>query len=60
MGFSIMRMMCLVYLTPCLVIENTRSVLRYYNSINWIFHIVLLSLIVYAIVVNKFRASNVV
>ncbi|XP_026327538.1 uncharacterized protein LOC113235835 isoform X2 [Hyposmocoma kahamanoa] len=60
MGFSIMRMMCLVYLTPCLVIDDARSVLRYYNSINWIYHVVLLSLMVYAVAVAKFRASNVV
>ncbi|KAM3965091.1 lysophospholipid acyltransferase 7 [Aphomia sociella] len=52
-GFSIMRLFCLIYLTPCLVISDTSIVLKYYNSIFWMYHLVLLSLIVVAVILNK-------
>ncbi|XP_045448229.1 lysophospholipid acyltransferase 7-like, partial [Melitaea cinxia] len=52
-GFSIMRLFCLLYLTPCFVITNTEIVLRYYNSIFWVFHLVLLVLMIYSVIIYK-------
>ncbi|XP_052753455.1 lysophospholipid acyltransferase 7-like isoform X1 [Galleria mellonella] len=52
-GFSIMRLFCLIYLTPCFIISDTTIMLKYYNSIFWMYHIVLLSLIVVAVIINK-------
>ncbi|KAG6456615.1 hypothetical protein O3G_MSEX009818 [Manduca sexta] len=54
-GFSIMRLFCLIYLTPCLIISDTDVVLRYYNSIFWVYHMVLLVLTIGAVVVYKSR-----
>ncbi|XP_068633712.1 lysophospholipid acyltransferase 7-like [Battus philenor] len=55
-GFSIMRMFCLLYLTPCFVVDDTSTVLKYYNSIYWMFHIILLVLIIIAVVIFKNRS----
>ncbi|XP_072949276.1 lysophospholipid acyltransferase 7-like isoform X1 [Epargyreus clarus] len=56
-GFSIMRVFCLIYLAPCLIVHDTATVLRYYNSIYWIYHFFLLFLIVAAIVIFKLKDS---
>ncbi|XP_061716162.1 lysophospholipid acyltransferase 7-like [Cydia pomonella] len=56
LGFAIMRILCLCYLTPCLIIEDWAVALRYYNSIYWVYHIVLGVLTVTAIAVDKNRA----
>ncbi|CAG4971840.1 unnamed protein product [Colias eurytheme] len=57
-GFSIMRLLCLIYLTPCFVVRDTSVVLRYYNSIFWVFHLVLLALMVAAIAIYKTRGEQ--
>ncbi|XP_047029773.1 lysophospholipid acyltransferase 7-like [Helicoverpa zea] len=54
-GFSIMRLFCLTYLTPCLILNDSAVVLRYYNSIFWVYHMVLLFLILGAVGVYKER-----
>ncbi|XP_045516667.1 lysophospholipid acyltransferase 7-like [Pieris brassicae] len=54
-GFSIMRLFCLIYLTPCFIVSDTSVVLRYYNSIYWIFHVILFVLMVAAIIIYKLR-----
>ncbi|KAH9644907.1 hypothetical protein HF086_007995 [Spodoptera exigua] len=36
-GFSIMRLFCLAYLTPCLILRDSTVILRYYNSIYWVY-----------------------
>uniref|UniRef100_A0A2A4IYZ5 Lysophospholipid acyltransferase 7 n=1 Tax=Heliothis virescens TaxID=7102 RepID=A0A2A4IYZ5_HELVI len=54
-GFSIMRLFCLTYLTPCLILKDSAVVLRYYNSIFWVYHMVLLFLILGAVGVYKER-----
>ncbi|XP_041979531.1 lysophospholipid acyltransferase 7-like isoform X2 [Aricia agestis] len=54
-GFSIMRLFCLIYITPCLVLDDTRTVLRYYNSIFWVYHIILLVLMGVSVVVHKVK-----
>ncbi|VVC89225.1 unnamed protein product [Leptidea sinapis] len=60
-GFSIMRMFCLIYLTPCLIINNnTYAVLRYYNSIFWVYHIVLVALMIASVVIYKWRGGDAV
>ncbi|XP_045773317.1 lysophospholipid acyltransferase 7-like [Maniola jurtina] len=56
-GFSIMRLFCLLYLTPCFVIKNTSVVLRYYNSIFWVFHIILFILMLSSIYLYKSRVQ---
>ncbi|XP_050350473.1 lysophospholipid acyltransferase 7-like isoform X2 [Nymphalis io] len=56
-GFSIMRMFCLLYLTPCFVIKSTDTVLRYYNSIFWVFHLLLIVLMIYSVIVYKTRSA---
>ncbi|XP_023946394.2 lysophospholipid acyltransferase 7-like [Bicyclus anynana] len=48
-GFSIMRLFCLLYLTPCFVLQNTTAVMRYYYSIFWVFHIILFILMLSSI-----------
>ncbi|KPI94376.1 Lysophospholipid acyltransferase 7 [Papilio xuthus] len=57
-GFSIMRMFCLLYLTPCFVVDDTKVVLRYYNSIYWMFHIILFVLMFIAVIIFKSRGEN--
>ncbi|KAJ8722113.1 hypothetical protein PYW08_004515 [Mythimna loreyi] len=57
-GFSIMRLFCLIYLTPCFVLDNYSIILRYYNSIFWLYHVVLLWLILAAVVVQKQRIMS--
>ncbi|XP_039753349.1 lysophospholipid acyltransferase 7-like [Pararge aegeria] len=57
-GFSIMRLFCFLYLTPCFVIDNTSVVLRYYNSIFWVFHIILLILMLSSIYLYKTRVLS--
>lgn len=57
-GFSIMRMFCLLYLTPCFVVDETKVVLRYYNSIYWMFHIILFVLMLIAVIIFKCRGEN--
>ncbi|XP_063826066.1 lysophospholipid acyltransferase 7-like isoform X2 [Ostrinia nubilalis] len=52
-GFTIMRMFCLIYLTPCMAIADASTILRYYHSIFWIFHFILLIFIVGAVVAYK-------
>ncbi|XP_013194396.2 lysophospholipid acyltransferase 7 [Amyelois transitella] len=52
-GFSIMRLLCIIYLFPCLVITDTTVFLKYYNSIYWIYHWFLLGSIVFAIILHK-------
>ncbi|XP_032517578.2 lysophospholipid acyltransferase 7-like [Danaus plexippus] len=52
-GFSIMRMFCLLYLTPCFTVKDTRIVLRYYNSIFWVFHFILLLMMILSIILYK-------
>ncbi|CAH0691875.1 unnamed protein product [Spodoptera exigua] len=54
-GFSIMRLFCLAYLTPCLILRDSTVILRYYNSIYWVYHVVLFFLILGAVVVHKER-----
>ncbi|XP_063383481.1 lysophospholipid acyltransferase 7-like [Cydia fagiglandana] len=56
LGFAIMRILCLCYLTPCLIIEDWSVALRYYNSIYWVYHMVLGVLTVAAIAIDKRRA----
>ncbi|XP_063624112.1 lysophospholipid acyltransferase 7-like [Cydia splendana] len=56
LGFAIMRILCLCYLTPCLIIEDWAVALRYYNSIYWVYHMVLGVLTVAAIAIDKRRA----
>ncbi|XP_045536646.1 lysophospholipid acyltransferase 7 [Papilio machaon] len=56
-GFSIMRMFCLLYLTPCFVVDDTGVVLRYYNSIYWMFHIILFVLMFIAVIIFKSRGD---
>ncbi|CAK1551110.1 unnamed protein product [Leptosia nina] len=57
-GFSIMRLFCLIYLTPCFIVSDTSVVLHYYNSILWIFHMLLFVLMVTAIIIYKTRESE--
>ncbi|CAK1580311.1 unnamed protein product [Parnassius mnemosyne] len=57
-GFSIMRMFCLLYLTPCYVVPDTATVLKYYNSIYWIFHVILLVLMIIAVAIFKSRSDT--
>uniref|UniRef100_A0A2H1V1D5 Lysophospholipid acyltransferase 7 n=1 Tax=Spodoptera frugiperda TaxID=7108 RepID=A0A2H1V1D5_SPOFR len=52
-GFSIMRLFCLAYLTPCLILRDSAVILRYYNSIFWVYHVILISLVVGAVVMQK-------
>ncbi|XP_053610083.1 lysophospholipid acyltransferase 7-like [Plodia interpunctella] len=52
-GFSLMRILCLIYLTPCVIIKDTSVFLRYYNSIYWIYHWFLLGSIIVAIALQK-------
>ncbi|KAJ8731320.1 hypothetical protein PYW07_004484 [Mythimna separata] len=54
-GFSIMRVFCLIYLTPCFILNDASVVFRYYNSIYWVYHVVLLGLILAAMVLQKQR-----
>ncbi|XP_047991567.1 lysophospholipid acyltransferase 7 [Leguminivora glycinivorella] len=56
LGFAIMRILCLCYLTPCILIDDWAVVLRYYKSIYWAYHIVLGVLTVAAIAIDKNRA----
>ncbi|CAB3222007.1 unnamed protein product [Arctia plantaginis] len=48
-GYSITRLLCLTYLTPCLIIQNPMVVLKYYNSILWMYHFLLLVFIIAAL-----------
>ncbi|CAH0585680.1 unnamed protein product [Chrysodeixis includens] len=57
-GFSIMRMFCLIYLTPCLILNDSSVVLHYYHSIFWVYHMVLFCLILGALCVNKDRYQS--
>ncbi|KAJ0176596.1 hypothetical protein K1T71_007775 [Dendrolimus kikuchii] len=57
-GYSLMRIFCLIYLTPCFVIQDAATILKYYNSIFWIYHIVMFFLILLAIVIYKNRGQT--
>ncbi|KAL0883113.1 hypothetical protein ABMA27_016572 [Loxostege sticticalis] len=52
-GFTIMRLFCLIYLTPCIAISDPQTALRYYNSLFWMFHFILLIFLVGAVVAYK-------
>lgn len=54
-GFSMMRMFCLIYLTPCFIVTDAAVILKYYNSIFWVYHVIILVFIVGAIVIYKNR-----
>ncbi|XP_075978117.1 membrane-bound acylglycerophosphatidylinositol O-acyltransferase frj-like isoform X2 [Anticarsia gemmatalis] len=56
-GFTIMRLSCLTYLTPCLILQDPSTILRYYNSILWVYHVFLLMLIVAAVALHKSRET---
>ncbi|KOB72502.1 putative leukocyte receptor cluster lrc 4 [Operophtera brumata] len=45
-GFSMMRMFCLIYLTPCFIVSDAAIVFKYYNSIFWVYHALLLIMII--------------
>ncbi|KAJ2949136.1 hypothetical protein O0L34_g6077 [Tuta absoluta] len=58
LGFSLMRIFCLLYLTPCLIVPETVTVLRYYNSMYWSFHGVMFILVIALAVFTKMRAFH--
>ncbi|XP_049873463.1 lysophospholipid acyltransferase 7-like [Pectinophora gossypiella] len=57
LGFSLMRLFCLLYLTPCFILNDTATVFRYYNSIYWVYHIILLVLLVAVAVCYKIKRT---
>ncbi|XP_073956365.1 lysophospholipid acyltransferase 7-like isoform X1 [Choristoneura fumiferana] len=52
-GFTIMRILCLIYLTPCFVIADADQAINYYRSIYWAYHILLIVLTVVAAALYK-------
>lgn len=48
-----MRILCLIYLTPCFVINDADQAIKYYRSIYWAYHILLIILTVVAAVLYK-------
>ncbi|XP_004932164.3 lysophospholipid acyltransferase 7 isoform X1 [Bombyx mori] len=59
-GFSIMRVFCLIYLTPCFILNNSATLLKYYGSIFWVYHVILVVLTVGAVVMHKTRTNKIV
>lgn len=56
-GYSVMRLLFLIYLTPCLVLDNSQTVFKYYTSVYWSFHVILFGLVISAVGVYKVRGA---